>query len=172
MTIGGDSSGKTCGKIISSYTKDGDYVTTFDSAEEAARILGHPKSSTSIRECARTEQGSSLGFQWRDGDSIDNIGKLIYQEPTHLGLLGHENPRSKKVYQYSKDGKLLHIWNAALEAERQAGYSSTEISNAATGKKEHYGKKGERKCIWSFVELTEQEVIDKVQNMKSKYRNN
>lgn len=49
MTIGGDTSGKTIGKLISSYTKDGEYVHTFESAEDAARILGHPGSSSTIR---------------------------------------------------------------------------------------------------------------------------
>jgi hypothetical protein len=118
-------------------------VTTFESAEDAARILGHPGSSSTIRECARKEYGTALGFQWRDGDIVDNIGPVVYEERTYPVLKGKDNHRSKKVYQYSKSGELVKIWNAALEAEREEGFSSTEISNAANGKKEHYGKKGQ-----------------------------
>ena len=62
MTIGGDSSGKTCGKQISSYTKTGEYVTTFDSTHEAARVLGHIGSESTISKVARTEYGSACGF--------------------------------------------------------------------------------------------------------------
>lgn len=170
MTIGGDTSGKTIGKLISSYTKDGEYVHTFESAEEAARILGHPGSSSTIRQCAREEYGTALGFQWRDGDIMDNIGPVMYEERTYAERKGKDNPRSKKVYQYSKSGELIRIWNAALEAEREEGFSSTEISNAANGKKEHYGKRGEQRYIWSFEPLTVEAVIDRVNNMKSKYK--
>lgn len=170
MTIGGDTCGKTVGKQISSYDKEGNYVATFESAEDAARILGRPKSSSTIRECARKEYGTALGFQWRDGDIVDNIGPVVYEERTYPVLKGKDNHRSKKVYQYSKSGELVKIWNAALEAEREEGFSSTEISNAANGKKEHYGKKGQQRYIWSFDPLTKEDVLDRVQNMKSKYK--
>lgn len=170
MTIGGDSSGKTCGKQISSYTKTGEYITTFDSTHEAARVLGHIGSESTISKVARTEHGSACGFQWRYGDSQDNIGNVIYYERKIPHNIGKDNPRSKKVYQYSKTGELVHIWNAALEAEREEGYSSTDISNAATGKKEHYGKRGQQRYIWSFEKLTKDQILEKVNNMTSKYK--
>jgi hypothetical protein len=111
-----------------------------------------------------------LGFQWRDGDIVDNIGPVVYEERAYKSLKGKDNPRSKKVYQYTKAGDLVKIWNAALEAEREEGFSSTEISNAATGKKEHYGKRGQKRYIWSFVPMTVEEVLEKVSNIKSKYK--
>ena len=170
MTIGGDTSGKTCGKQISSYDKEGNYIATFESTYEAARTLGRMEAVSSIRGCAKNEHGTALGFQWRYGDCVENIGPVIYKERQIIRKEGKDNHRSKKVYQYSKSGELIHIWNAALEAEREEGFSSIEISNAATGKKEHYGKKGQKRYIWSFEELTKEQVIEKVNNMTSKYK--
>lgn len=171
MTIGGDTSGKTCGKQVSSYDKNGNYIATFESTHEAARVLGHSESSSTISQCARNEYGTALGFQWRFGDCMENIGELIYNSKSkQKSRLGKDNPRSKKVYQYSKSGELIYVWNSALEAEREEGFSSTEISNAATGKKEHYGKRGQQRYIWSFKELTKEQIIEKVNNMTSKYK--
>lgn len=170
MTIGGDTSGKTCGKQVSSYDKDGNYIATFESCAEAAKTLGHNESSSTIGKCARREYGTAIGLQWRFGDCIENIGKVIYKEHKRPVKFGKDNCRSKKIYQYSKSGELVKIWNAALEAEREEGYSSTEISNTATGKKEHYGKRGKQRYIWSFEELTKEQILEKVNNMASKYK--
>ena len=60
---------------------------------------------------------------------------------------GSRNERvSKPVGQYSLDGKLIKLWPSTMEAERQAGFSQGNISQAANGKyKQAYG------CIWKYI---------------------
>ena len=41
---------------------------------------------------------------------------------------------SKRVGQYTLDGELIKIWPSTMEAQRQTGFSSASISQAANGK--------------------------------------
>lgn len=105
---------------------------------------------------------TSKGFQWRYGDSKENIGKPnIPKSKGSLGKTGKLNARSKQIYQYSLQGELINIWEGALCAEREAGYSSTHLSKAIKNEVP-YGKRGEIKSFWSFVPLTSYEVKYKV----------
>ena len=53
---------------------------------------------------------------------------------------------SKPVGQYTRDGELIKVWPSANEAERQAGFRHSTISNAANGKyKQGYG------FIWKYI---------------------
>ena len=53
---------------------------------------------------------------------------------------------SKPVGQYTLDDKLIKIWPSANEAERQAGFCHSTISQAANGKyKQGYG------FIWKYI---------------------
>lgn len=53
---------------------------------------------------------------------------------------------SKPVGQYTRDGELVKIWPSVREAEREAGFRHSTISQAANGKYKHgYG------FIWKYV---------------------
>ena len=57
---------------------------------------------------------------------------------------------SKPVGQYTLDDELVKNWPSAMEAQRQTGFSSTSISQAANGKsKTAYGFR------WKYVEREE-----------------
>jgi len=56
---------------------------------------------------------------------------------------------------------LINIWEGALCAEREAGYSSSHLSKAIKNEIP-YGKRGEIKSFWSFSPLTSYEVKYKV----------
>lgn len=52
-------------KSIDQYTKDGQYITTFQSAHEAARSLEGKKNSGHISECCAGKRKSAYGFIWK-----------------------------------------------------------------------------------------------------------
>ena len=57
---------------------------------------------------------------------------------------------SKRVWQYTLDGELIKIWPSTIEAQRQTGFSSASISQAANGKsKQAHGYR------WEYVEREE-----------------
>ena len=54
---------------------------------------------------------------------------------------------SKQVGQYTLDGELVKTWVSTMEAQRQTGFSSASISQAANGKyKQAHG------FIWKYIE--------------------
>lgn len=56
---------------------------------------------------------------------------------------------SKKVYQYSKDGNLIKIWESTNECKRN-GFCKSHISDCCNGKlKSHKG------YIWSYTEINQ-----------------
>ena len=65
--------------------------------------------------------------------------------------------RSKPVYQYTKDGELVKVWESACEAERN-GFTQCHIADCCNKKiKTHKG------YIWSYEPL----IINKVNNISS-----
>ena len=52
-------------KSINQYTKDGQYIATFQSAHEAARSLKGKKNSGHISECCARKRKSAYGFIWK-----------------------------------------------------------------------------------------------------------
>ena len=55
--------------------------------------------------------------------------------------------RSKQVGQYTPNGELVKVWQSNMEAERQAGFSNSHVSQVANGKrKTAYG------FIWEYVD--------------------
>ena len=54
---------------------------------------------------------------------------------------------SKPVVQYTKDGKLIKVWQSTHEVERQLGFNNSNISAVARGeRKTAYG------YVWKYVE--------------------
>lgn len=128
-------------KEVSQYTKEGDYVQTFKSAADAALYFGTDCSSTILKVCKGLGQ-SAQGYQWRYGNSKENIGKFYKFKDTQI------------VYQYTLDGTLVKVWKSAMEAQSEKGYSAGNIWQVCNNKKKAYGKKNGPKFIWSYTELT------------------
>lgn len=162
-------------KQVSQYDINGNYIATYDSAAKAQVETGCD--SSQIIAICRGNAFTSKGYQWRYGDSTSNIGHPTIPKSSGMkGKFGKENPRSKTIYQYSFTGQLINIWDAALCAEREAGYSSTALSKAIKNKVP-YGKMNQQKYIWSFKPLEQQNVVKLVEkwNIKKakskRYRN-
>lgn len=159
-------------KQVSQYDLDGNYLATYKSAADAQKITGCD--SSQITAICRGKAYTSKGFQWRYGDSKENIGKPnVPKNNRGTGRTGKLNGRSKEIYQYSLQGELINIWEGALCAEREGGYSSTHLSKSIK-KEVPYGKKGELKSFWSFVPLSVYDVKLKVaiwnENSSRKYK--
>jgi hypothetical protein len=53
---------------------------------------------------------------------------------------------SRPVGQYTRDGKLIKVWQSTMEVERHLGFSNQNISTAALGKyKTAYG------YVWKYI---------------------
>lgn len=145
-------------RIVSQYSLDGNYIDTYDSAAQASEITD--ADSSGIIAVCRGKQRSAGGYQWRYGFSEKSIPPVSYKEPARTRKFGKDNPRSKPVYQYTLDYKLVRIWESGCQAEREAGYDSTKISRVCNHKLPYYGKKNEDKYLWSFSELHDVETGD------------
>ena len=55
--------GKKVSRPVARYTKDGQYIDSFESAKDAVRKLG--LTSSHITECCRCQRKSSNGYVWR-----------------------------------------------------------------------------------------------------------
>lgn len=92
----------------------------------------------------------------KDGDKsnnrVDNLEWMTYAEQqTHRAeVLGKKNIGSpKKVGQYSKDGKLIQIFESVEEAAASFGKARTNIDNAIHHKKNQQTAYG---YIWKYIE--------------------
>lgn len=143
-------------KQVSQYDIDGNYIATYDSAANAQLATGCD--SSQIIAVCRGKSYTSKNYQWRYGDSKENIGKPdIPKHKGGTGRTGKLNGKSKQVFQYTLQGELVNIWESALQAEREQKYQSTRISKAVSLRKP-YGKRGEIKYVWSFIALSEADV--------------
>lgn len=62
------------------------------------------------------------------------------------GMLGKNHKLSKKLAQYSRDGKLIKIWDAAMDVQREMGFRQGNITSCANGTlKSAYG------FIWRHI---------------------
>ena len=159
-------------KEVSQYDLDGNYIATYKSAADAQKTT--QCSANQIIAVCRGKGYTSKGFQWRYGNSKENIGKPnIPKSKGPVGRTGKLNGKSKQIYQYTLQGELINIWESGLQAEKIGGYCSTKLSKAINSEKP-YGKLGEIKNFWSFIPLSANDVKNKValwnENRSRKYK--
>ena len=157
---------------ISQYDLDGNYIATYKSAADAQKITSC--SANQIIAVCRGKGYTSKGFQWRYGNSKENIGKPnIPKSKGPIGRIGKLNGKSKQIYQYTLQGELINIWESGLQAEKIGGYNSSKLSKAINEEKP-YGKLGEVKNFWSFIPLSTKEIKRKIaiwnENRSRKYK--
>ena len=62
------------------------------------------------------------------------------------GKFGKDHYKSKAVYQYSLDGKLIRVWGAIMDVKRELGFDQGSISKCCLGKlKTCYG------FVWKYA---------------------
>lgn len=105
------------------------------------RVIYKPQHTPSELTCQMSDKMKQKISKSRKGYKLSEATKERMRQ----------NSQHCNVYQYTKEGKLVGVWNSTREAGR-AGYNSSFISKCATGKKPSaYG------CIWSYKPLYEQE---------------
>ena len=125
---------------VSKYDLDGNYIETFYTIKDAERSVTNAK-RVSVKLCCDGKQQQSGGFQWRYGDSKENIGSykktynLIKKRPT------------KKVNQFTMDGELIKTWESVKEAEKETGIPESSIRKCIRGERNHA-----KNFIWKYYE--------------------
>lgn len=113
-------------KQCSQYTLDGTYIATYESAFEAEKVTGIK--SGSIDNCCKGKKLSCGGYQWKYGDSTDNINPI------------RDSKRKVKVAQYDENNNLIKIYSSCREAARENNLSHQVINQCINGiRKTSYG---------------------------------
>lgn len=129
-------------KLVEQYDLDGNFIKVFESAREAARVVG--LKGTQISYCCLGRFKTSGGYMWK-----------YVEDNTPLPDLTH-NGHCVKVYQYDKTtGELDNIFESIGDAAKVNKVKNMTISNIASGKR----NASKYKYVWSFVELSKDDVF-------------
>ena len=117
---------------VSKYDLEGNYIETFRTFTDARKSINLKRDS--IKSCCEGLQQQCGGFQWRYGDSRDNIGKYI-----------KPNNRGKEILQFTLEGEFIKKWSSARQASLVLGIDAMGIRKCANGE---YKKSGGYK--WKY----------------------
>lgn len=128
-------------KEINQYLKDGTFVCTYDSIEEA-----HLKTNInrcSISACCRNEYKTAGNFLWRfsDDEITDEYIKWCNSIETFNG-----KREKTSVAQYTIDGTFVAIYDSLSKAEKVTGVSRKSIVSVCKGDKQRAGG-----YIWRYA---------------------
>lgn len=122
-------------KIIQ-YNEYGVILNTYNSVLEASRAV---KGLSSSIRTGITSGGSRYGYFWgRENGKLPNFHKI-------------KRPQIKKVYQFTKDKKLIGEYNSAAEAAKVNNFNSPSSILKVC--------KGERKSAYNFLWSYDKELI-------------
>lgn len=126
------------------YDLDGKYIKTFNNVQKASEELGYK--SLDIHGVCRGKRRQAGGFLW----SYEKKDRI---EPVKEKRMKN-NANSKKVYQYTLQGKFVQEWISVSEVERELGYSKSMIADCCNGKRSSA-------CgfQWRYRKVNEIEVI-------------
>lgn len=108
-------------KEVSKYSLDGDYIETFIGLSIAAKSINRTVSAIGL--CCSGINDSCGGYQWRYGDSKENIGAV---KNTLYG--------NYIIKQYSKDMELINTFHTIAEASRETKICNISISKCCHNK--------------------------------------
>ncbi len=124
-------------KKVAQYTLEGNLVQIYNSITEVYKQINI--SAGLISEACKGNRKSAGGYQWRylEGNIVLNIGKI---KRLHSG-------KPKKVAQYTKDNKLVNVFNSIKEAADALKIQSSSIVSVCKKKrKSTYG------YVWKYIE--------------------
>lgn len=119
-------------KWIVKYFQDGAFMYN--------RMIGAPTNADDLKEAKKKQFHEMNVKNWQNpayrankSKQLSKIQKKRLQDPAYLAkksaeLKKYTDSLKKKVGQYTKDGKLIKIYNGVREAERQTGVDSRTIS--------------------------------------------
>ena len=138
-------------KLVEQYDLNGNFINVFESVRKACKAVG--LKGTQISGVCNGKNKTAGGYIWK-----------YVEDKLELPDLRH-NRHCVKVYQYRKDTlELDKIFDSIKEAGEYNKITSSSISMIA---------KGERKSIcynyiWSFEELSNVELLEKINNKNNK----
>lgn len=136
---------------INQYNMDGIYIRTWDCSADVERELNIPKSKI-IANC-RGKRKSAGKFQWRYCD--DNISDIEPYKRKDIsgknnpmyGIIGKNNPKSKKINQYTLKGEYIRSWDSATQVQNETGFSLKGVTACCRHEyKTSYG------YIWKYAD--------------------
>ena len=123
----------TCVKGVVQYSREGEYIATFESVNEAGRRTGTKPAC--ISHCCNNESVLGNGFQWKFLEEAElNNGIPI-------DIQGVENTSGsiRNVKQFSLDGVLIAVYSNLTEAQLATGIIRQNISACCKGKRKTAG---------------------------------
>lgn len=105
------------------YDMDGNFISKYDSAVDAARILNIESGGIS-HVCVMDDLDLSLyGYRWFHEYKGDKIKSIVLSQKL-----------CKTVYQYNIKGNFIAEYPSTMEAERQTGIDNSAICACCSGK--------------------------------------
>jgi hypothetical protein len=123
-------------KPVNQYTLSGEYIKTFNSATEAAKIVGLAN-PTNISNCCVGVRGKAGGYQWRHAISGTTNISQYKRKVSVTPNTWNADTFNKRILQYDLDGKYLKTWKSITEAEMVLGLCG--VGEACSGKKNRCG---------------------------------
>lgn len=130
---------------VCQYNLDGEYMMTYSSAAEAARQTGSYQSK--ITDVCLGNRRTTNNYQWKYADA--HLDKL---PPVPRPITS-----KKKVAQYTKEDKLIAVYESFREAAEAVNGTPSAISRICSGTPGLHTHKG---FVWKLVEDIVQEEID------------
>lgn len=126
-------------KPVSKYTKDGEYIETYESATEAARAMGVECNSLIIT-CCKGKKKTAYGFIWKYKGELLSQEEIAYRNSANY----HEVP----IEMCTDDWTPIEAFAGFHAAERETGFSYKAIFSACQTKRRAYGYR------WRYAETT------------------
>ena len=139
LTWGGETCSDNLKITCYQYDLEGNFIQSFNSINEAARLTGNAPNGSNIVKVLKGELNIAYGYRWS------------YLKQDKLPPLNTNNTgRSKTIYQYDLNGNFIRSYKSTKEAARILDKSQGTISMAANGKrKTAFGYK------WSYDYIME-----------------
>ena len=115
-------------KTIHQYSLKGDYIASYGSCYEAARILG--KNYKSINSCVNNSCKSAHGFQW-SFEFYKNID--AYYIPKKQNYY-----QERPVNMLDNNGNIIKTFKSSADAQRELQKNKNKIFEVCKGKRKHW----------------------------------
>lgn len=143
-------------KEVHQYGIDGNYITTYKSAIEAAEKLGR-KSGGDINNAANGKVESAFGYFWKY-EKVDKIDISKYKititnkgariiDMSYEARMKRRAGHGKPVNQYSIDGEYIATYNSITDAAEKTKTNSRGITGCCTHK---YRYKTANNYLWEY----------------------